>query len=142
MRTLITILLFSLSLACTGQKWKPEVLPLSLVYVSGASKGTADYLQFHYSGNNQFLNPDLSWRNKWKNGDPAQGEAFPGSSTIFVSFTDGWHLCNTVNKYTCIAAIVIRINHKQPAIHYLYDFLAFTLAYSAGFWTTYELILK
>jgi hypothetical protein len=33
-----------------------------------------------------------SWRNKWKNGYPADGERFWGSSTIFVWLTDGWHL--------------------------------------------------
>jgi len=33
-----------------------------------------------------------SWRNKWKGGEPAKGEKFLGSSTIFVSFTDAWHL--------------------------------------------------
>ncbi len=142
MRTLITILLFSLSLACTGQKWKPEVLPLSLVYVSGASKGVADYLQFHYTGNSQFWQPDISWQNKWKNGDKQQGEKFPGSSTVFVSVSDGWHLMNTCNKVCIIGAICFKIGEKQKFKYYLLDFVAYSVAYSAGFWTTYEIILK
>jgi hypothetical protein len=37
-------------------------------------------------------NPVVSWRNKWKNGDPRQGERFLGSSTVFVFLTDAWHL--------------------------------------------------
>jgi hypothetical protein len=57
-----------------------------------------DKLQFHFGvsiwkdKNPLFWNPQLSWRNKWKNGDPEQGEKFPGSSSIFVSLTDAWHL--------------------------------------------------
>lgn len=39
-----------------------------------------------------FWDKSQSWKNKWKNGDASQGEKFPGSSTIFVSFTDAWHL--------------------------------------------------
>jgi len=38
-----------------------------------------------------FWNKAVSWRNKWKDVD-RKIEAFPGSSTIFVSFTDAWHL--------------------------------------------------
>ena len=47
------------------------------------------------------LNPlfwdfNRSWVNKWKNGDKAQGEKYFGSSTIFVHFTDGWHLFKSI----------------------------------------------
>jgi hypothetical protein len=40
---------------------------------------------------NYFVDPSISWLNKYKNHDPAQGEAFWGSTTIFVMFTDLWH---------------------------------------------------
>ena len=142
MRTWITITLIAISLACFGQ-WKPQPLPLSLTYCAGAFKGTADYLQFHYSGQNTWLNPDLSWRNKWRNGDPSQGEKFPGSSTVFVCFTDGWHLCNAINKTAIIGAICLKIGaKKQPFKYYLLDFLTYSAAYSAGFWCTYELLSR
>ena len=124
-------------------QYKIQPLPVSLMFSAGAAKGTADFLQYHYTGNNQFLNPDLSWYNKWKNGDPKQGEAFLGSSTIFVCFTDGWHLANTVNKYCCIGAMCVQIGGKKnPFKHYLYDFAIYSLAYSAGFCLTYEIIFK
>lgn len=32
-----------------------------------------------------------TWKNKWENGDPAQGEKFFGSSRWFVGLTDPWH---------------------------------------------------
>jgi hypothetical protein len=31
------------------------------------------------------------WTNKWKNGNPDDGEKFFGSSTFLVWLTDGWH---------------------------------------------------
>ncbi len=37
-----------------------------------------------------------SWRRKYKNHDPAQGPAFPLSTTALVFLTDGWHLCKTI----------------------------------------------
>jgi hypothetical protein len=38
-----------------------------------------------------WLDPRLSWKNKWKNGRPSDGEAFPLSSTVLAPLTDGWH---------------------------------------------------
>jgi hypothetical protein len=58
-----------------------------------------DVLQFHYMRslfkdfkNNIFWDPEISWRNKYKKGDPKEGPKFNGSDTLFVGFTDGWHL--------------------------------------------------
>jgi len=34
----------------------------------------------------------VAWRNKWKNGDPKQGERFLASASVLVTFCDGWHL--------------------------------------------------
>lgn len=68
---------------------------------AGLSNGVMDSLQFHYPAtafsnaqrfNQQFWNPAESWRNKYRNSDVKQGEAFVGSSTVFVFLTDGWHL--------------------------------------------------
>ena len=65
---------------------------------AGLSEAVMDTLQFHYykspfaKYNHQFWNPQLSWKNKYKKGDPSLGPKFPGSTTIFVSLTDGWHL--------------------------------------------------
>lgn len=79
---------------------------LALSILAGVADGTRDVLSFRYDrsvfpqgpgerllgAGEMFWNPDISWRNKWKNGDPGQGERFPGSSTVFVFLTDGWHM--------------------------------------------------
>ena len=74
------------------------IIGLILTIFAGLSEAVMDTLQFHFykspfvKYNPQFWNPQLSWRNKYKKGDPALGPKFPGSTTIFVSLTDGWHL--------------------------------------------------
>ena len=138
------------SIITNGHNWKIQPVPIGLVYLSGASKGLHDVLEYHYDhfqnlhpkANPCYWNPSISWHNKWQNGDPANGERFPGSSTIFVSLTDASHLTNSISKYTAIAAIVIKIGQKQEWKYYLYDFVIYTFAYSAGFWTTYEILYK
>lgn len=79
---------------------------LALSILAGLADGTRDVLFFRYSrsifpqgtgeqvlgAGEVFWNPAISWRNKWKNGDPEQGERFPGSSTFLVWTTDAWHL--------------------------------------------------
>jgi len=75
------------------------LLVILLVILSAVSEGIMDTLQFHYLSsrfknfkNHLFWDPYHSWRNKYKNGDPKQGERFFLSTTLLVGFTDGWHL--------------------------------------------------
>ena len=53
--------------------------------------------------NPSFWNKHLSWKNKWKNGEPSQGEKFLGSSTFFVWLTDAWHLFNSLSYVSAFA---------------------------------------
>ena len=79
-----------------------------LVIIAGISEAVMDKLQFHYPKSifsnfkkQQFWNPLISWSNKYKNGDEKLGHSFPGSTTIFVGFTDAWHLFKLIN-HTCL----------------------------------------
>lgn len=70
---------------------------LALILAAGCN-AVMDVLSFRYDRSvfaacpaRQWLDPRLSWRNKWQAGDPAQGEAFPLSSTALVAVTDAWH---------------------------------------------------
>ena len=56
--------------------------------------------------NTLFWLKDLSWRNKWKNGDKREGEKFKFSSTIFVLFTDAWHLFGFLFRLSFIIAYI------------------------------------
>lgn len=48
-----------------------------------------------------------SWVLKYKNNDPAQGPKFPGSTTVLVGFTDGWHLSNLLSWGAMDAAFIL-----------------------------------
>ena len=56
--------------------------------------------------NSYFNNVSITWANKYKNKDKSQGEAFIGSTTLFVFLTDGWHLFNMLNQ-VCLFLIFI-----------------------------------
>lgn len=67
--------------------------------ISGMCEAVMDTLQFHYESsyffkfkNRLFWDPSVSWKNKYKDGDPTNGERFFLSKTLLVGLTDGWHL--------------------------------------------------
>lgn len=53
-----------------------------------------------------------SWRNKYKNHDPAAGPAFPGATTWAVGFTDAWHFTNLL---ACACADAVFLLAAWPA---------------------------
>ncbi len=63
----------------------------------------------------RFWDKKIAWRNKWKNGDPKQGEAFPLSSMMFSFLTDGWH----VMKFLWIIHFLSAIVHYSPITPYM-----------------------
>ena len=73
-----------------------------------------------------FWSKEDSWRRKWKNGNPREGEAFWGSSTFLVWLTDGWHLLKLLrNRFGDLAtAIPIYANVRNA------DFFEFILIYA------------
>ena len=74
------------------------IICLACAIIAGYANSVMDKLSHHYSRstfskkkNQQYWNPSLSWRNKYKNGDPKQGAKFFGSTTFLVFTTDAWH---------------------------------------------------
>lgn len=91
-----------------------------------------------------FWNYKISWKNKWKNGDPTQGEKFWGSSTIFVSFTDAWHL---FQHFFLLTIFLIPIIYSQcyPIINWYWmvtDFLLIYTIFNIIFEITYRIFNK
>lgn len=117
-----------------------------LVFLAGAAKGFNETLQFHWKefrrqfpkANAQWLNPSVSWRNKYKNKDPEAGAKFFGSTSVFIMFTDQYHLNNFINRTAWGTALVIKIGEgKKSFKYYLLDLLYYGLCHQAGFATTY-----
>ena len=130
-------------------KWridKNKILTGSLVLVAGSAKGFNETLHFNYKvfqntfpgANENWFNPQVSWRNKYKNGDPENGSKFFLSTSVFVMFTDQYHLNNFINRVALMSALVVKIGEgKKPLKHYLFDLLFYTVCHQAGFLTTY-----
>jgi len=115
----LIILITSIFAKCNAQfKLKEHIAPASLVFVAGMSDGLNQALQFRYSGfkrvfpkaRDQWYDPSISWRNKYKNGDPEQGAKFFGSTSFLVGATDAYHATRTVSNSFNAAAIVFRVS--------------------------------
>lgn len=119
---------------------------LATAFIAGFAEGNREILRHDYAAfervwpgaNDNFWNPALSWRNKWKNGDPAQGEAFLGSTSILIPFTDGTHLAGAVRNTAWVATVTIHIDGKNTLKQVATDAILHWLAYSAGFNLTYH----
>lgn len=89
------------------------MISLPFVIVAALCKAIMDKIQFHFNesvfkdSNRYFFDPELSWVNKYKNHSPSQGPKFFGSTTIFVMFTDAWHLFGSIQRLMWILAIVL-----------------------------------
>ena len=91
--------------------WQYIVVAL-LITFAGIAKAIQDTIQFHFSTSvfaklGDYWNPQTSWKRKYKNCDPKQGETFLGSTTIFVSLTDAWHLFGLIREFSLIGALSI-----------------------------------
>ena len=117
--------------------------PILLFLFAGVCTGVMDQLQFkvltindvpHPLVGKQFWDVKLSWRNKWKNGDPDQGERFLFSSSLLVWLTDGWHLFKMLQWLLLEVGFVvfIGITMKQPFL-LIFVYPTLTLPRRAGF---------
>jgi|DEB0MinimDraft_10_1074344.scaffolds.fasta_scaffold00044_43 hypothetical protein len=116
-----------------------------LIALAAIFKAGNDKALFHYSKsifknfNPMFFNNDISWKNKWKNGDKEQGEKFPLSSTALVMFTDFYHLSNFFHTSFFQLAIIsvfffsLPIFHENMWIMIGLNFILFKVVYGGVF---------
>jgi hypothetical protein len=79
------------------------MLSILFFILAGASNAVMDKIIFHWGRSvfkgtkfEQWANPKVSYKNKWKNkSNSLDGERFFGSSTIFVWTTDLWHFAQS-----------------------------------------------
>ena len=125
-----------------GNRW----ITGGLVFLAGASKGFNETLMFHWDAfhrkfpgaNTQWFNPNVSWKNKYENGDPEEGEKFPMSTTMFVMTTDQYHLDNFINRTAWMSTIMIKMSEGRKSFkNYLLDMLYYTACHQLGFALTY-----
>jgi hypothetical protein len=153
-----------LSLASQAQRihWKDYFITGSSMFAAGMLDGTTESISYHYENgfrphfkniNDDFWNPAISWKNKYKGGLAENGPRFTGSTTTFAWTTDAYHLLRTSRRmiYTGTLAYYVNANTNQKAEHLtkkqiakkaVIDFVFLTAVRSAGFTLTYSCIFR
>lgn len=129
------------------QAYHPAYIPVALSLVAGACYGFHETVVHHpdripEGWNKQWWDGRQSWRNKYKDGDPAKGPVWFGAE--YVTFgQDAKHTFATGYRYhTLGAGIAIGIGKRRPALHYLYDIGISIAASAIGFHTTYSILFR
>lgn len=134
---ILPLLLLAVSVSGQSFKVREHVAPGILVFAAGCFEGVMDGLQFYYDKPNQFWNPDISWKNKYKGGDPANGKTFAGK--YFVAATDGWHLMKFGRNATLFTAFTIKLGEKKKWYMYLAEGAGYWIVNRAGFNLAYKI---
>jgi hypothetical protein len=119
------------------------MITLILMILSGMFNACMDMLKTHYSvsifsnwKNQNWVDPSLSWVNKWK---PESKFGDLIMSTLLVFVTDMWHMC----KFLMLLSIMFAIVFYQPIFVWWADILIFYVAFSGAFELFYsKLLLK
>lgn len=117
------------------------ILVAILALLSGISEGCMDLLNFRFHNsvfknlNQNFWNKDVSYKNKYSNGNKFKQILL---STVFVMFTDGWHLFKALHTIF-LFSMVIAVNFYTETtlsfavtalVAYLFKKLVFELSYN------------
>jgi len=149
MRLVIAIFAIFLSLQSTAQKWytitKNDATIMALGAVSGAADGVNQNLaHWRWGKGRQFWDVKLSWKNKYKDFDGGDKSArFWGSKSVFVAFTDGYHLTRSIDRTAMLLSVGInsgelkeyekkdrwKVVLKKMAISGIFNRLAFNIIY-------------
>jgi hypothetical protein len=121
------------------------MVSIILIFFSAICNAVMDVCSFHYQNsifsrfNPQWWNPEISWRNKYVDGDPKKGfkKWFFGLLDYPTFLTDAWHFFKSSMIVLFCAAIVL----YKPVVCPLIDFaiigivwnLAFNLCYNKFF---------
>jgi hypothetical protein len=125
---------------------KNKAVTGGLVFLAGASKGFNETLTFHWKNfhdkyphaSARWYNPAISWRNKYRHGNPNHGPKYAMSTSVLVMTTDQYHLNNFINRVSWMTAIVIRVGEgKRPFKYYVKDLFYYTFCHQLGFVLTY-----
>lgn len=115
------------------RKWKDYLFTGSAMFASGMIDGTIESINYHYengfkkrcpNANDQFWNPAISWKNKYKNGNSEDGPRFTGSTNILVCTTDGYHMLRASKRSIDVLALSYYFNKNYIKIsekNYEYD---------------------
>lgn len=129
---------------------------LGLIATGGMLNGTMDKLQFHYNKSvfpkgqekllwlgEEYWNPAISWKNKYKDWPSDPRPAFPGATTWLVSLTDAWHLLKTMMMACYHLAILLPIVYlyRLPRWVLLLGIIPLNLFFGTAFTVMFTYVL-
>lgn len=112
--------------------------------IAGIARAVSNKIVFHYRSSvfryKEWFNPDKSWRNKWKleNGNPKivngkKVERYFGSSTIFVLFTDAFHLFEFIFRIAFATSFIMATLLLTKSNWFAFSYLIIYLIFSGTF---------
>jgi hypothetical protein len=115
------------------------------ILLAGIMNANMDVLKDHFDisvyakiKNKQFWDPRISSINKYKLDDLGQPirntPRFWGATTMFVMFTDGWHLF----KFLMLLFISLAIASMQCNNDWYFDFIVFYILFTSTFELNYR----
>lgn len=126
---------------------KKQILPAALVFLAGAADGLNQSISHQYpnfkkafpGANDRYWSPQISFLNKYKNGDPAQGAKFPGSKGVLVFTTDAFHVTRFAEHLLLSGALAFKITaRKQKWYYYLIEMCGYWAVNRLGFVCVYN----
>lgn len=117
-------------------------LTIIFLVIAAICKAVKDTVEFHFDYsifskfNAKYWNPSISWKNKYK--EDLKTPKFWGSTTVFVMFTDAWHLFDFLQLVSFLLAIIF----YDKMIYFVADFVIFYIIFCCIFELFYSLIFK
>jgi len=120
------------------------VIALAFFAMAGLASAAKDKMLFHYYKsifkrfkNQQFWNPSISWKNKYKDYNKGDLRAkFPLSKTVLVGFTDGFHLMKLVSEVSLFAGFAVigyGIQESSNIVYTVSAYLTYKAVFEIGF---------
>ncbi len=127
---------------------------MTIFFVSGLINGMREASSFHWEAfqqtfpdaNPEWWNDDISWVNKYEDGDVSKGPDFPGSTTIFVFTTDAYHALTTSDRLCLVVGsglnTYVNVINGRDFKHYLFDAGINFLVRSVAFHGVYTILIR
>jgi len=157
MKTIILLLFpFLLSGQTLKEKLHQYALSSPAFVISGVAGGLEETLNHHYgkfkkkfpNANDQFWNPQTSWKNKYKMKDgelvKVNGKYVPKfflSTSALVFTTDAYHLSRTTKRFGTYGGFIINgiTVKKQKWWWHVVDAVVYSAVWSASFHLTHDI---
>jgi hypothetical protein len=121
---------------------KRQILRSSALFVAGALDGSVEIIKHDYNAfksrfpnaNENFFNPSISWKNKWKDGDHTTNTpAYFGSTTFLSWSTDWYHLGRTGRNVFIGTSLIITMSFDKKWYVYFIEAGINFVSYTSGF---------